>query len=410
MVGAESRGAQVTVAQVVRLGILLTLAAAVLMSVRFARFDWTGIPLEVLPDSVTVEVSDGCTEEVGSYVTSDGRTISPTTMDDEQYLAMVSQYRGVDGPELQVECLYRPYTGRFAQPWLAHLLPFDQGVSLALVNAAMLIGAVWAMLFALRSQGASPRALVFAGTFFALGWNTLLFGSVLLTDPGPLLVVSLGWLLVVQRRWLWCLALILVSIPVRETVLLLLPVLLVGIWSERAGPAGDGGGPPGVQGHHRWPLGPALLSVLAVVASAVAVVLWGGVAPDADATFSTQILIDNAIRNLFSPSIVTVLLAAGPLYVPALLGWWADVRRRGPVRATVAPAPVGLAATLALLGWVMLGADLSPRFTWVGFPFAAAMCAEYLDRGGLRSLLDRVAPERLVGAPRRGGSVVGSEF
>ena len=54
LVGAESRGAQVTVAQVVRLGILLTLAAAVLMSVRFARFDWTGIPLEVLPDSVTV--------------------------------------------------------------------------------------------------------------------------------------------------------------------------------------------------------------------------------------------------------------------------------------------------------------------------------------------------------------------
>lgn len=404
MVGSEPTGTRVSAAQIVRLGVVLTLAAAVLMSVRFARFDWTGVPLELLPHSLTVEVSPECTEQIGSYVTSSGRTIAPTAMDDQQYLAMVDLYRGTPADEIQAECLYRPYSGRFAQPWLAHFLPFEEGVSLALVNATMMIGSIWAMLLALRKQGASPRATAFAGTFFALGWNTFFYGAGVLTDPGALFVVSVGWLLAVHRRWFWCLVLMLLSIPVRETVLVLLPVVLVGLWSEWT-PVGahrdDHGSRPGRGAF-------VVAAVFAVAASLAAVAFWGRIGPVADATFLSEIRFEIAISNLFSPSITTVMLAAGALYLPALLRWISQVRSIGVVAATLQPAPVGLAATVLVLGWVLLGADLSPRFAWIGFAFAAAMCAEYIDAGGLRSLLDRLAPERLVGSRRQDSRVVAS--
>ncbi len=404
MVGSKPTGTRVSAAQIIRLGVVLTLAAAVLMSVRFARFDWTRVPLEYLPHSLTLEVSPECTEQVGSYITSSGRTIQPTAMDDQQYLAMVELYRGTPADEIQAECLYRPYTGRFAQPWLAHFLPFeDEGVSLALVNAAMMIGAIWAMLLALRKQGASVRATAFAGACFALGWNTLFYGAGVLTDPGPLFVVTVGWLLAVHRRWFWCLALMLVSIPVRETVLVLLPVVLAGLWNDRVPEPADHDGRRG-----RSRVAFVTTAAVAVASSLVAIVLWGRVAPVADATFATEIRYGIAMRNLFSVSITTVLVAAGPLYVPAILRWFSQVRELGAVRATLEPAAAGLGATLLVLAWVLLGADLSPRFTWIGFPFAAAMCAEYIDAGGLAKLMGRLSPERLVGRARTDGRIVAS--
>jgi hypothetical protein len=394
----------VTTKQVVRLGVMLTLATAVLMSVRFARFDWTRLSLEYLPESVTLEVSSGCTEEIGRYVASNGRVIEPVAIDDHQYLAMVQHYRGVAADELQVECFYRPYTGRFAQPWIAHLLPFDEGLSLAIVNGSFLIGAVWAMLFALKGQGVSPRSMVVVGTFYALGWNTLFSGAIIMTDPGVLGVMSLGWLLIVHRRWFWCVLLALAAIPVRESVVLLLPVVLAGLWDQhKAEPQGS----KRVSGRGHYGL--LLTAVGVVLAVILANVLWSKVALEPAATFASQVSLQRMLWNIFTPSIFTTVVASGPLYVPAMLKWWAETRRVGLLNATLRPAPAGLLCTIGLLLWVLAGADFSSRFTWVGFPFAAAMAAEWFDAGGIRSVLDRLAPERLLGIRDRGGRVASPE-
>lgn len=377
------REPQVDRRQIVRVGVALTLIVLVLASVRFARYDWTGIPLGLLPDTVEREVSEDCTEEVGTFVTDRGRTIQPVSVDDEQYMSMVAMFRGADRGELQSECLYSPYVSRFAQPFLASLLPLDEAAALATINLLCMLIAVWAMLLALRAQGVSPRVLVAVGVLFALNWNTLFSSSVIMTDPGILAAVTVGWWLVVSRRLWAALLLVAVAVPVRETVLALVPVLLAAGFQQYR--------------HDRDILRFGAYVAACLVIPVVALVGWGLLAFGADANWGSAPRLSVALFNLGTPSIVTVFIAGAPLYLPAYLQLRDRVRGTGVLRATTEPAAAGVLVATALCLWALGSADMSPRFLWVGFPFAAAMTADWLGQGHLRSLMDRLAPERLAG-------------
>ena len=56
-----------TSGMLVRLGLVLTLIVLLLASVRFARYDWAPVRLELIPDSVTREVSTDCTAPGPQY-------------------------------------------------------------------------------------------------------------------------------------------------------------------------------------------------------------------------------------------------------------------------------------------------------------------------------------------------------
>ena len=60
----------------VKVALVLSLGVLLLASIRFARFDWTGIPLERGRAVQERVVSSECTEYIRPYTTSSGRTTS----------------------------------------------------------------------------------------------------------------------------------------------------------------------------------------------------------------------------------------------------------------------------------------------------------------------------------------------
>lgn len=354
----------------VKVALVLSLGVLLLASIRFARFDWTGIPLERGRAVQERVVSSECTEYIRPYTTSSGRTISPVSVDDQQYLSMVDLFSGTPRDELHVTCLLAPFTNRPALPWVAAMLPFDEAVSLGLVNLAMTLVATWAVVFTLRAQGVGVRATAMVGALFAISWNTLFFSSAMLVDAGVVALVAVGWLLLALRRPWWVAALLLASYPLKETAaLLLLPPLVAWLAHEV------------VEGRRSKASAAACAAaaVLASVASYVAASVWF---LDSDATWELAPSIGSFVNNVLAPvGVVTFLAGTAPLYVPALLRMRDRLRDVGWRTVAVEPAVVGVLVTLALLFWVTLAADLSSRFAWVGAPFAASLAAEWFEHG-----------------------------
>ncbi len=369
--------------------IALALSVAVLLlgSVRFARFDWSGLPLARGPVDQERVVSADCTEHIRPYVTSSGRTISPMTVDEQQYMSIVRLMDGTPEADLHISCLLAPFTNRPVMPWLASKLPVDEAVGLGLVNLAMTQIATWAVVFTLRAQGRSARSTALVGTLFAVSWNTLMFGSALLVDSGGVALVALCWLvLAVRRPWLVP-VLLLVSYPLKETIaLVVLGPLLAWCWGEvkegrrtRANAAGI-----------------LAAALVAAVASVPIAHLWS---PDSAATWPLSPSLGALINNLLSPiGLVTFVIGVAPLFLPALLVIRDRLRSTSSIETLVDPAVVGVLLTAVLVLWVTMAADLSSRFAWVGTPFAASLAAMWFESGR--------AGEWLQGLGRRGDAAV----
>ncbi|MBV6507796.1 MAG: hypothetical protein JJLCMIEE_00854 [Acidimicrobiales bacterium] len=385
MWSGRERSPTVTVATAAKIALVLSLAVILLGSVRFGRIDWTGIPFERNTETVERVVSDDCTEVIRPYRTEGGRVIEPVTVDEQQYLSLVAYFRGTPRSELHVTCLLDPFAGRPAIPWLASWLPFDEGVSIGLVNLSMVLLGTWATVFALRSQGFSGRVVALVAALFAVGWNTLFFSSAILVDAGAVGLTALSWYLLASRRpWLvW--PVLLVSYPFKETVaLVVLPVMAAWAWGEhRSGRlSGAAAG---------WP------TLAAAVAAGCSVVSSRLLFLSADATWELAPNVGTFVDNVSDPiGIASFLLATLWLFVPALLVVGQRIREAGWKQTALDPAVVGIAMTGALCLWVTPAADLSPRFAWLGFPFAASLAAVWFSEGRPQKWLDGLhLPPRL---------------
>ncbi len=369
----------------VRIGLVLTAVALLLGSVQFARYDWTGVPIQRAPAELDRTISAGCHERIRPFTTSSGRTISPSPIDDQQYLSMIDWFRGER--DLQVECFYRPFTDRALVPLIASWLPFEDALSLALVNTVLMVAGIWLVLAALAVQGASPRVALAAGSLVVVNWVTLAFGSGVLIESAPFAAVALAWLLMSLRRWWWAAAVIGVGVLAKETVVLALPALWAALALERPERAGVGAAV------RRYL--PVAVASTAAVAALVARPAFG---PDPDASWPTGVDLSLLAFNLNPTGLVVLALGLAPLLVPSAL--WVRRRSRdvGVLAACADPAVAGVIGGLALLGWILITADLSPRFFWPCFPFAATLTARWFAEGRPRRWLDRRRiPDWLVG-------------
>lgn len=366
-----------SVSLVVRIGLLLTLVVVVFGSVRFARYDWTGLPVDRAPLSAERQVSPECLELIGTYTTESGRVVEPVVVDEQQYMALVQQFRGVPESELQRTCLYDPFSYRSGVSWLAHLLPFEEGLALGVTNVVLLIASVWLVLFTLRAQGFGPRPLLAAGVLFTVGWNTFYFGSGLLVETGVLFAVSLGWYLIATRRPWWLIPVLLLGFPLKETVGILVPVVAAWAWQEhrkRGRPLTEMAG----------------LTIAAAIAFVVGLVAWRGfILPEPDAAWEVTIDIDDIINNLTDViSLASFAVGVGPLLIPAALQFRRDASDDGWLDAVLRPATVGVLITVGICVWSFLTVDLTPRLFWMGFPFAASMAAQWFSAGQPKEWLD----------------------
>ncbi len=376
-----------TTGQLVRIGLVVSLVALLVGSIQFARYDWTGIRFQRAPDNIDRTISPACHELIRPFETSSGRIIAPAGIDEQQYLSMIERFRGAT--EFQVECFYEPFTSRATVPWLASLLPFEDGLSLGLVNTAFLLVGTWLVLAALVVQGFSARVVLVVGLLLSANWVVFAFGTSLLIESPPFAVVALCWLLISLRRWWWVVPVVAVGVVLKETAVLALPALWVALLPASSRPGS-------------WPRR-LLPAAVATAAALVAYVARDDVGPEADAAWPTGIDLGLLSFNLALPGLGVLILGLAPLLLPGALWYRHRVRSVGWVEATIDPAVVGVLGGLGLLGWILITADLSPRFFWPCFPFAATLCARWWSEGRPAEVLsDAPVPHALVGEPQVG--------
>ncbi len=372
---------------VVRIGLLLTLVVLVMGALNFARYDWTGLPLNRAPMTATKEVSADCVEQIQPYTTESGRVVAPVVVDEQQYMNLVEYYRGVPVEDLQLNCLYDPFTFRSGTSWVAHFLPFEEGLALGLTNTAFTLVGIWLVLFALRAQGFSPRVVLAAGAIFAISWNVFFFGTAILVDSSVVAAIALCWyLLAIRRPWfVW--PVLLLGYPLKETVGIVVPVILVWAWTEhRAG---------------RRSLASAFApAVAAGVAFVVGVGVWRQLLPASDAAWPVKPNIQNTVHNLTDVvSLGAFLVGVAPFVVLAFLAVLREARRSGWIPAVVDPAVVGVVVALGICFWSGITVDLTPRLFWIGTPFAATLVARWFSEGRPRAWLDGLGIPGLPASP-----------
>ncbi|MGB3411869.1 MAG: hypothetical protein WBA45_11800 [Microthrixaceae bacterium] len=365
----------------VKIGLVLTLVTLVLGSVRFARFDWTGLPLDRGP--ITAERQVGpCLEKIHPYTTESGRVIKPVVVDEMQYLSLVEHFRGVPKADLQSTCLYDPFTNRAGMSWIAHWIPGDEGVSLALVNTVMLVLGLWIVLTTIRSQGVGSRGLLAAGVLYSVAWNPFFFGTGVLVDPGVIAAIALCWFLIsTKRTWLvW--PIMLIGYPLKETIGIVIPVVWAASWQEYR--KGDKSLVAAA--------GPALAATVAFV---VGVAFWRQALPQPAASWEVTPDIDDIVHNLTDIiSLASFAVGVLPLLIPAFLLARKAARADGWLTAILDPATVGVIMALGICGWSFITVDLTPRLFWIGFPFAATQAALWFSQGRAKEWLDGLALPR----------------
>jgi len=368
-VGAEIPAAVTPRSTLWRVGLALSLCVLVLGSLHFARYDWTGLPLDRAPVTAERRISPDCLEHIRPYVTESGRVIKPVVVDEQQYLALVQYYRGTPVSDLQVSCLYDPFTFRSGTSWIAHFLPFEEGLALGLTNTAMLILAVWLMLFTLRAQRASPRVVLAAGAMFTIAWNTLFFGTAVLVDSGVLAALCLSWYLLAKNKPWLVLPVLFLGYPLKETMGIFVPVFLAWAWKEyREG--------------RRSLVSAAAPAVAGAAVFVFGVAFWRQVMPESSAAWPVTPGFDLVEHNLGAVlSLVTFAIGVGPLLVPSVLRYRRMAVSDGWFKALTNPAVVGVIMALGICFWSFITVDLTPRLFWIGFPFATTLTAEWFSEG-----------------------------
>lgn len=359
----------------IKIGLVLTLITLVLGSVRFARYDWTGLPLDRGPLNTERQVGP-CLEKIHPYTTETGRVIKPVVVDEMQYMALVEYFRGVPKADLEVTCLYDPFTNRSGVSWIAHWIPGDEAVSLALVNTVMLVLGLWIVLTTIRSQGAGPRALLAAGVLYSVAWNPFFFGTGVLVDPGVIAAIALCWYLISTRRlWLvW--PIMLVGYPLKETIGIVIPVIWAASWQDyRKG--------------EKNLLAAAAPAMAATAAFVIGVAFWRQALPQPAANWEVTPDLADIVHNLTDIiSLASFAVGVLPLLIPAYLVARKSARDGGWLSAVLDPATVGVIIALGICGWSLITVDLTPRLFWIGFPFAATQAAKWFSQGRPKEWLD----------------------
>jgi hypothetical protein len=360
------------------IGVALSLAALLLGSVRFARYDWSPVQLDRAPLTAERQVGPDCLEQIRPYTTESGREIAPVVVDEQQYMDLVQYYRGVDREDLSSVCLYDPFTNRSGMSWIAHWWPVEEGLALGLTNIVMLLAGLWLTLLALRAQGSGPQAVAAAGAIYTVSWNVFFFGSGVLIETGVVAAIALCWYLLVTRRVWWIWPILLLGYPLKETIGIMVPVLWAWAWKEHRS---------GTSSLARA----AMPAAAGTVAFVVGVAVWRGLLPQADASWEVTPDLDDIFNNLGDVvSLASFAVGVLPFLIPSFLRWRQLARTSGWIDASLEPAVVGVVIALGICGWSFITVDLTPRLFWIAFPFAASLTAQWCSEGRPAQWLDRL--------------------
>lgn len=259
-----------------------------------------------------------------------------TTPDSVYYTDLVEYFRGLAGRET----LQSPFAFRWVVPALAALLPGtspETAMALCSVTATVLAYLVTVQLWS--DYLTTPRQLYLAAALLVFSFPTLNYGSAALTDAPGFLVVAAACHAMTRHAYLRLTLILALGAGVRESTLLMVPVLWIYFWCEP---------------RRRWG-GAAILITLITVGAALASRWYFSDLPPYFWMPSWSRLVANVTRPI---SWATVLLTVAPL-VGALFGCKSPIppALRSFILAVAIPG-------LALFGYGVVAAYMSGRFCW----------------------------------------------
>ncbi len=150
--------------------------------------------------------------------------------DQLQYMAMVEHYRGQPrGPDRPLA----PFTYRPLVPLLAAPLPFDAMTAINVIDVASLLLALPLLYGFLGTLRLDPRLRLLGVALFVFSFPVFYYGSIGRIDPPSITAIIAGAYGISSRRMWFAATAFVLGMLVRETTVILIPVVAAHLWFER---------------------------------------------------------------------------------------------------------------------------------------------------------------------------------
>ncbi len=261
-----------------------------------------------------------------------------TTPDSIYYTDLARYFQG----ELDRVALHTPFAFRLLVPWIAAWLPLPSpAVAIATCSVAATCGAYLLAVRLWANFLETQRQLHVAAWLLVCSFPTVNYGSAVLTDAAGFLVVTAACLALYHHAYLVLGLLLVVGAVVRESTLLMLPVMVLYFAQTRR---------PG------WLPALGIISVSTLLAAGATRGYFADLPP-----YFWKPTWGRMMDNLSRPvSWATVSLTVGPLLVLCIFP-----TRNGPVPAPLRAFVMSLALPcLLLFAYGVTSAFMSGRFLW----------------------------------------------
>jgi len=272
-----------------------------------------------------------------------------------EYVRFVKYFRG-EAAELPISPFsYRPFV-----PFVAALLPLAAMTAINVVNVVALVVGLLFLLRLLSVCGIEYRFRIIGGGLYALSFPTFYYGAVGIIDPVLIAFLVAGMYCIAAAAYPGLAATLVLGATVKETIVLLMPVLLVHLWFRyRCAP-----------NRSRLVRSFLLLTGLSLACLSSAylcrrfsvdqhVHMWRP---------SLEHLAFNASRPRTWIAGALSFGVPGALVVGLLPSYLRH--RPGETLATTGPLLAGTGLSVALFGYAMISAYADGRFMWSGYAFS----------------------------------------
>jgi hypothetical protein len=161
-----------------------------------------------------------------SFVADDGK-IYDHLSDARCYLELVKYFRCFNLEDKHL--LTPPYAYRPLPSFLASLLPFNEMTSLNILNVLFLIGTLLILERIISKLNVSQKSKFIALAFFVVSFPTFFYGTIGYIDPAFLFFLSLGFNLLIQKKWILYILSIFIGTFAKEGIVILIPISIISI-------------------------------------------------------------------------------------------------------------------------------------------------------------------------------------
>ena len=282
--------------------------------------------------------------------------------DSRYYVAYTEYFRG----ERTTYQLKQPFTFRPMVPFLASLLPFKPMTAINVINIGMLLISLAFLMATIQTLGFSFPYVVVGCALFVISFPTFYYGTIGYVEPGVLALLFAGMYGLERKRWWVFFAAVVLGILAKETIVLLLPVLVTAAMTS-----------PSDRKRLCW------YTVVFIVIYIGGTVLVRVNAPGGGTYVwipSWDHFINNVIRShawispVLSYGLPALVIVAGVIGYGRKRSFRVVVWR---YRCYVA----GAAASLALFVYSITAAYADGRYMWLSYPFTVPLALAVLQYG-----------------------------